>query len=68
MGLLLLSHNGNSLFYFFTEVWLIYSVVLVSGAQQSDSVIHLSVLFQILFLYWLLKNVDGAVPVAAQRK
>ena len=36
-------------FYFILQ--LIYSVVLVSGVQQSDSVIHIhiSILFQILF-------------------
>ena len=30
---------------------MIYSVVLVSGVQQSESVIHISTVFQILFLY-----------------
>ena len=36
---------------------MIYSVVLVSGVQQSDSVIHIhiSILFQILFPYRLLQ-------------
>ena len=37
------------------EVWLLYSVVLVSDVQQSDSVIHTYVsFFQILFPYRLL--------------
>ena len=38
-------------FFFLIEVELTYSVVSVSGVQQSDSVIHthMSILFQILF-------------------
>ena len=34
--------------------------VLVSGVQQSDSVIHIhvSILFQILFLFRLLQNIE----------
>ena len=37
-----------------------YSVVLVSGVQQSDSVmhIHISILFQILFPYRLLQSIE----------
>ena len=35
----------------FIGAQLIYSVVLVSGVQQSESVIHISTVFQILFLY-----------------
>ena len=37
---------------------MIYNVVLVSGVQQSDSVIHthISILFQILFPYRLLQS------------
>ena len=37
-----------------------YSVVLVSGVQQSDSVIHIhvSILFQTLFPFRLLKNTE----------
>ena len=35
-------------FLLYIGVQLIYNVVLVSGVQQSDSVIHISVLFQIL--------------------
>ena len=41
-------------FYFlniFIGVWLIYNVVLVLGVQQSESVIHISTLFEILFPY-----------------
>ena len=39
---------------------MIYNVVLVSGIQQSDSVIHIHIfiLFQILFPYRLLHNIE----------
>ena len=42
------------------EVQLIYDVVLVSSAQQSDSVTHvyISILFQILFHYSLLQDIE----------
>ena len=43
-------------FFFYIGVWLINNVVLVSGVQQSDSVIHIvhvSIL-QILFPFRLL--------------
>ena len=36
----------------------INNVVLVSGVQQSDSVIHTSILFQILFPFRLLQNIE----------
>ena len=41
----------------FIGVELIYNVVLVSGVQRSDSVIHIhiSTLFQIIFHYRLLQ-------------
>ena len=41
-------------------VSLINDVVLVSGVQQSDSVVHIhvSVLFQILFPFRLLQNIE----------
>ena len=56
----------NSVFFFFFlyknffRVELIYNVVLVSGVQQIDSVIHkhISILFQILFSYRLLQNIE----------
>ena len=32
--------------------------MLFSGVQQNDSVIHLSILFQILFPYKLLQNTE----------
>ena len=49
------------LFYFiFIGVQLIYNVVLVSGVQQSESVIHIhiSTLFQILFPYRSLQRIE----------
>ena len=39
-------------------LWLIYHVVLVSGVQQSDSVIRISILFPGLFPYRLLQNIE----------
>ena len=33
----------NELINLFIEVWLIYNVVLVSGIQQIDSVIHIHI-------------------------
>ena len=47
-------------FLFYIGVYLIYNVVLVSGIQQSDSVlhIHMSILFQILFPYRLLQSTE----------
>ena len=44
----------------FIDVYLICNVVLVLGVQQADSVIHIhaSTLFQILFLFRLLKNIE----------
>ena len=48
---------------FINRVELINNIVLVSGVQQSDSVlhIHVSIPFQILFPIRLLQNI--AVPV-----
>ena len=47
-------------FLFYIGVELINNVVLVSGVQQSDSVIHVhvSILFQILFPIRLLHNIE----------
>ena len=44
------------LLFFLIEVWLIYNVVLVSGVQQSDSVIH--ILLQILFHDRLSQDIE----------
>ena len=62
------SDTTQSAFYLlsFNEVQLIYKVVLVSGVQQSDSVIHSHVhththiLFQILFHYRLLQDIEDS--------
>ena len=45
---------------FYIGVQLIKNVVLVSGVQQSDSVIHIhvSIRFQILFPVRLLQNIE----------
>ena len=45
---------------------MIYDVVVISGVQKSDSAIHIhvSVLFQILFPYRLLKSIEWASQVA----
>ena len=47
-------------FPFYIGVQLINNAVLVSGVQQSDSVIHIhvSILFQILFPFRLLQNIE----------
>jgi len=47
-------------FLFHIGIWLIDTVVLASGVQQSDSVIHIHVfiLFQILFLLRLLQSIE----------
>ena len=49
--------------FFLIGVWLIYSVVLVSGVQQSDSVIHTFFLrfFSIASYYWTLNIAACAV-------
>ena len=39
-------------------VELINNAVLISGVQQSDSVIHISILFQIIFPFSLLHNIE----------
>ena len=50
------------LFFYFIGLLLIYNAVLliVSGVQQSDSVIHIHsfILFQILFSCKLLQNIE----------
>ena len=43
-------------FSFFIEVYLIYNDVLVSGVEQSDSVVY--ILLQILFHYRLLQDIE----------
>ena len=52
--------KGNMYFFNFYFILEINNVVLVSGVQQSDSVIHIhvSILFQILFPFRLLQNIE----------
>ena len=57
-GLAFVSCSLSFLKLFYVEVELIYNVVLVSGVKQSDSVIHISILFQILFPFRLLQNIE----------
>ena len=46
---------------------MIYSVVVVSGVQQGDSLTHISILFQILYPYRLVQNIDSQrVPYAVE--
>ena len=47
-------------FLFYIGVQFISNVVLVSGVQKSDSVvrIHASILFQVLFPFRLLQNIE----------
>ena len=47
-------------FLFYIGIQLIDNIVLVSGVQQSDSVIriHVSILFQILFPFRLLQSIE----------
>ena len=54
--------------FFLIGIWLIYNIVLVSGIEQSQSVIHiyLSILFQILFYYRHYKMFN-IVPYAIQQ-
>ena len=42
----------------FIEIELTYNTVLVSGVQQSDSVIHTCIIFQILSHYRLLQGIE----------
>ena len=47
-------------FLFYIGVELISNAVLVSGVQQSDSVVHIhvSILFQVLFPFTLFHNIE----------
>ena len=45
-------------FFFLIEVELINNPVLVSGMQQSDSVIQICIFFQILFYFRLLQGLE----------
>ena len=43
--------------YFFIEVWLIYNVAFISVLQQSDSLIHIHMLFHILLHHSLSQDI-----------
>ena len=51
-------------FLFYIEIWLIHNILLVSGVQQSDSVMYtqVSVVFKILFPFRLLHNIEQGIP------
>ena len=51
-------------FLIFIGVELIYNGVLISAIQESESVIHIhiSILFQILFLFRLLQTIEFPLP------
>ena len=53
----ILRMNPFAFFFFGIGIELIYSVVLISGVQPSDSVIHMFILFQILFPYRLSQKI-----------
>ena len=46
----------------FTMLCTVSGIVLVSGVQQSDSIIRTSVIFQILSLYRFLQNIEYINP------
>ena len=54
-------------FHFYIGAQFLNNVVLISGVQQSDSVIHihLSILFQILFLFRLLHRIEQSSLLCA---
>ena len=58
------SRGNFSRFLFYIGVYLINNVMLVSGVQQSDSVLHIHVyiLFGILFSFRLLPNIEQSFP------
>ena len=51
---------------YFIEVCLIYSVVVISTVQQSDSLIHLYALFFLLFSIMACPRILNEVPCAIQ--
>ena len=48
------------------EVELIYNVVLVSGVQQSDSLIHIPTFFFVFFAIMVYHRIFNIVPCALQ--
>ena len=61
--------SGILSFFFLIEIYLIYSIVLVSGIQQSDSVMYVCVY---IYIYFRLFSITGyykilnIVPCAIQ--
>lgn len=51
---------------FFIEVYLIYNVVLISDAQQNDSVIHIYTSFFIFFSTMVYARILNIVPCPVQ--
>ena len=49
---------------------MIYNVVLTSGVEQSDSLIHIhvSIRFQVLFPFRLLQNIEQSSPYTILRE
>ena len=64
---------GNLIFFlflkknYFIEVELVYNVVLISGVQQSDSVIHICTFFFIFFSVMVHHRILNIVPCAISR-
>ena len=54
----------ETLSFFFIELWLIYTVVLVSGVQQSVSVVHVYIFFFMLFSTVVYHRILNVVPYA----
>ena len=52
--------------FYFIEVWLIYSVVLISAVQQSDSLTHIYTFFFIFFSTVVYHRILNIVPCAIQ--
>ena len=48
--------------YLLIEVQLIYSVVLISDLEQSDSIIHIYIIFHIIFHYDLSQDIACSSP------
>jgi len=53
--------------WFRTRQWLIYNVVFISAVQQSDSVIHMYILFFTFFSIMVSHRILNIVPYALQQ-
>ena len=58
-----------SVSFFFFYVGVEWTMLSISGVQQSDSAVHMlvSILFQILFPFRLLQNIEAEFPVLYSR-